>query len=247
LPSFSALGVVALLSLSSALLVSATPAERPPEGWCQVQESEVTWGFKESFRSYISGAIALGQWTTSGDVDYTTPVFIFSGGEGALAPDRSSGSVAFEGELLFEGHGGILRTSLGDPMLTLQGPRRATLVFDVTGDTMDMVSVSTDDVEFVTLEWSAGDESLDIATGEWVVTGAKATLTTSGSNAFGTYPSGEEFDPLDLRLVVASSCFTESAVNPWWVAGGIGGLALVGGGAVWITARARRSPEPGHQ
>jgi hypothetical protein len=110
-----------------------------------------------------------------------------------------------------------------------------------------MVSVSTDDVEFVTLEWSAGDESLDIATGEWVVTGAKATLTTAGSDAFGTYPAGEEFDPLDLRLVVASSCFTESAVNPWWVAAGIGGLALVGGGVVWITARARRSPEQGHQ
>jgi hypothetical protein len=241
LPSFSALGVVALLSLSSA------PVALLAEGECQVLESEITWGFKESFRSYISGAIALGQWTTSGDVDYTTPVFIFSGGEGALAPDRSSGSVAFEGELLFEGHGGILRTSLGDPTLTLQGPRQATLAFDVTGDTMDMVSVSTDDVEFVTLEWSAGDESLDVATGEWVVTGAKATLTTAGSNAFGTYPAGEEFDPLDLRLVVASSCFTESAVNPWWVAGGIGGLALVGGGVVWITARARRSPEPGHQ
>ena len=235
------------LGIASALLVSATPTERVAEGWCQVQESEVSWGFKESFRSYISGAIALGQWTTSGDVDYTTPVFIFSGGEGAIAPDRRSGSVAFEGELLFEGHGGILRTALTDPTLTLQGPRQATLVFDVTGDTMDMVSVSTDDVEFVTLEWSAGDESLDIATGEWVVTGAKARLTTSGSNAFGTYPSGEEFDPLDLRLVVASSCFTESAVNPWWVAGGIGGLALVGGGVVWITARARRSPEPGHQ
>ncbi len=241
MPSFSALGVVALLSLSSA------PVALLAEGECQVQESEVTWGFKESFRSYISGAIALGQWTTSGDVDYTTPVFIFSGGEGALAPDRSSGSVAFEGELLFEGHGGILRTLLGDPTLTLQGSRQATLVFDVTGDTMDMVSVSTDDVEFVTLEWSAGDESLDIATGEWVVTGAKATLTTAGSDAFGTYPAGEEFDPLDLRLVVASSCFTESAVNPWWVAGGIGGLALVGGGTVWITARARRSPEQGHQ
>ncbi len=241
MPSFSALGVVALLSLSSA------PVALLAEGECQVLESEITWGFKESFRSYISGAIALGQWTTSGDVDYTTPVFIFSGGEGALAPDRRSGSVAFEGELLFEGHGGILRTSLADPTLTLQGPRQATLVFDVTGDTMDMVSVSTDDVEFVTLEWSAGDESLDIATGEWVVTGAKATLTTAGSNAFGTYPAGEEFDPLDLRLVVASSCFTESAINPWWVAAGIGGLALVGGGTVWITARARRSPEQGHQ
>jgi hypothetical protein len=240
-PNFSALGVVALLSLSSG------PVALLAEGECQVLESEITWGFKESFRSYISGAIALGQWTTSGDVDYSTPVFIFSGGEGAIAPDRRSGSVAFEGELLFEGHGGILRTSLADPTLTLQGPRQATLVFDVTGDTMDMVSVSTDDVEFVTLEWSAGDERLDIATGEWVVTGAKARLTTSGSNAFGTYPAGEGFDPLDLRLVVASSCFTESAINPWWVAAGIGGLALVGGGTVWITARARRSPEQGHR
>ena len=241
MPSFSALGVVALLSLSSA------PVALLAEGECQVLESEITWGFKESFRSYISGAIALGQWTTSGDVDYTTPVFIFSGGEGAIAPDRSSGSVAFEGELLFEGHGGVLRTSLANPTLVMDSGRSALLVFDVTGDTMDMVSVSTDDVEFVTLEWSAGDESLDVATGEWLIRDAKATLTTSGSNAFGTYPSGEEFDPLDLRLVVASSCFTESAVNPWWVAGGIGALALVGGGTVWITARARRSPEQGHQ
>lgn len=241
MPSFSALAVATLLALSSG------PVALLAEGECQVVESEITWGFKESFRSYISGAIALGQWTTSGDVSYETPAFSFSGGEGTLAPDRSSGGVAFEGELIFEGHGGVLRTSLTDPTLTLQGPRRATLVFDVTGDTMDMVSVSTDDVEFVTLEWSPGDESLDIATGEWVVTGAKATLTTAGSDAFGTYPSGSEFDPLDLRLMVASSCFTESAVNPWWVAGGIGGLALVGGGVVWITARARRSREPGHQ
>ncbi|KGA04903.1 MAG: hypothetical protein GM43_5105 [actinobacterium acMicro-4] len=240
MPSFPALALATLLALSP------TPAVLS-EGQCQVLESEITWGFKESFRSYISGAIALGQWTTSGDVDYTTPVFIFSGGEGVLAPDRSSGSVAFEGELLFEGHGGVLRTSLANPTLVMDSGRSALLVFDVTGDTMDMVSVSAEDVEFVTLEWSAGDESLDIATGEWVVTGAKATLTTAGSDAFGTYPAGEEFDPLDLRLVVASSCFTESAVNPWWVAGGIGGLALVGGGVVWITARARRSPEQGHQ
>ena len=241
MPSFSALGVVALLSLSSA------PVALLAEGECQVLESEITWGFKESFRSYISGAIALGQWTTSGDVDYSTPVFIFSGGEGAIASDRRSGSVAFEGKLLFEGHGGILRTSLVDPTLSLEGPRQATLVFDVTGDTMDMVSVSTDDVEFVTLEWSAGDESLDIATGEWVVTGAKATLTTSGSDAFGTYPEGEVFDPLDMRLVVTPSCFTQSALNPWWIAGGVLGVAIVGFGIAGITVRARRSPEQGRQ
>ena len=241
MPSFSALGLVALLSLSS------SPFAVLAEGECQVLESEVSWGFKESFRSYISGAIALGQWTTSGDVSYETPAFTFSGGEGAIAPDRRSGTVAFEGELLFEGHGGILRTSLGNPTLSLEGQRQATLVFDVTGDTMDMVSVSADDVEFVTLEWSPGDESLDVATGEWAVTGAQATLTAAGSDAFGTYPEGELFDPLDIRLVVTPSCLTSSALNPWWIAGGFLGVAVVGAGIVGITARARKSPEPGRQ
>ncbi len=240
MPNFSVLGVAALLALSSTPVVLA-------EGPCEVLESEVTWGFKESFRSYISGAIALGQWTTSGDVGYTTPALIFSGGEGAIAPDRRSGTVAFDGELLFEGHGGILRTSLADPILTLEGQRQATLVFDVTGDTMDMVSVSADDVEFVTLEWSAGDESLDIATGEWVVSGAQATLTASGSNAFGTYPEGEIFDPVDIRLLVTPACLTGDALNPWWIAGGVAGVALAGGLTVWIIARARKLPEPRRQ
>ncbi len=239
--SFSALGLVGLLSLSSSPVVVLA------EGECQVLESEMNWGFKESFRSYISGAIALGQWTTSGDVSYETPAFTFSGGEGAIAPDRRRGRVAFEGELLFEGHGGILRTSLANPTLSLEGQRQATLVFDVTGDTMDMVSVSADDVEFVTLEWSAGDERLDVATGEWAVTGAQATLTAAGSDAFGTYPEGELFDPLDIRLVVTPSCLTSSALNPWWIAGGFLGVAVVGAGIVGITARARKSPEPGRQ
>ena len=241
MPSFSALAVSALVALSS------SPAALLAEGECEVVESEITWGFKESFRSYISGAIALGQWTTSGDVSYETPAFSFSGGEGTIAPDRRSGRAAFEGELLFEGHGGILRTSLANPTLMLDGHRRATLVFDVTGDTMDMVSVSADDVEFVTLEWSAGDESIDAASGEWMITAAAATLTASGSESFGTYPAGEPFDPVDIRLVVTPSCFTQSALNPWVVAGGVLGLALVGGGIVGITARARRSREQGRQ
>jgi hypothetical protein len=240
-PSFSALALSTLLALSS------TPAAALAEGQCQVLESEVTWGFKESFRSYISGSIALGQWTTSGDVGYETPAFIFTGGEGTIAPDRTSGGVAFEGELLFEGHGGILRTSLANPTLVIDSGRSATLVFDVTGDTMDMVRVSADDVEFVTLEWSAGDEGLDVAAGEWVVTGAQATLTAAGSESFGTYPEGESFDPVDIRLLVTPSCLTPGGLNPWWVAGGVLGLALLGGGLVWITARARKSPEQERQ
>jgi hypothetical protein len=57
----------------------------------------------------------------------------------------------------------------------------------------------------------------------------------------------QDFDPVDIRLTVTPSCFTQSALNPWFVAGGVLGLALAGGGVVWITALARKSREQGRQ
>ena len=58
-----------IFALALASLVGAVPATAP-EGACEVREVTITWGFKESFRSYISGAIAEGSWQTSGDVGY---------------------------------------------------------------------------------------------------------------------------------------------------------------------------------
>jgi hypothetical protein len=239
MPSLGALGV--------AVVVALAPLAVPPAGSCEIRDVEISWGFKESFRSYISGAIALGQWSTSGDIGYQTPAFSFSGGQGYVMPDRSSAEVAFEGELIFEGHGGVLRTSLANPRLEIQGPRQAVLYVDVTGDTMDLVSVQATDVEFVTLRWTRAQESVDPASGLWEIAGVRATLTQAGSDAFGTYLAGEVFDPMDISLEVAPSCLSAPALNPWWIAGAVVGLAGLGALGLVLSRRGSKSPEPGRQ
>lgn len=218
----------------------------PPEGACEVRAVNVTWGFKESFRSYISGSIAQGSWEVSGDVGYEIPHFTFTGGEGYVLPDRGAGTIEFDGELLFEGHGGVLQTSLSDPRIDFTGPRTATLVFDVVGDTMDEVSVNQTDVSFAFLSWSRDQESVDSESGRWVIEQAQVNLSDEGSNAFGTYPPGEEMDPMSLDLLVTPECVEEPTVLGWIPAGTAVGLAVVASAVALLIRRGRKSPEPMH-
>ena len=228
----------------SALLVVTPTSSAANE--CVVDEVDVSWGFKESFRSYLSGAIALGEWTVAGDVSYETPLFGFSGGEGLVSPKRDSGEIDFVGEMRFVGHGGILNSSLSNPTLRFLGDREAALVFDVRGDTMDFVFVETSDVDFVRLSWSAFDETVDVRNGVWEVSDAQVTLTPAGSGAFGTYLAGEVFDPLSFQVAVTPGCF-ERSFSWWWLPGGAVVLAAAGSTLWFLTRRGRKSPEPEHQ
>ena len=234
--------------LSAALVLNPTggPLEATGGGNCAVEEAQVAWGFKESFRSYLSGAIALGKWEVSGDVSYETPLFGFGGGTGSLAPDRQSGDIDFVGDMRFVGHGGILNTTLSNPTLRFLGPREAALVFDVRGDTMDFVFIETRDVDFVRLSWSWFDERVNSRTGVFDVTNARVTLTPAGSGAFGTYLAGEVFDPLSFSVSTTPGCLRGS-FNWWWLPGGVVALAVIGSGVWFITRRGRKSPEPEHQ
>jgi hypothetical protein len=147
------------LALALAAVVGVAPAS-VPEGACEVQDVSITWGFKESFRSYISGSIAQGSWEVSGDVGYEIPHFTLTGGTGHVDAARDEGIVAFEGGIVFSGHDGILETSLQNPELIITGSREATLMFDVTGDTMEEVSVNQPDVPFATVTWGRGAENV---------------------------------------------------------------------------------------
>lgn len=256
MPSLSAAALAALMAMAPT--AGAPGASSPGAGSltassqtassatsCVVEDVSVVWGFKESFRSYLSGAIALGEWTVSGDISYQTPLFSFSGGSGAVAPDRSAGDVRFDGQIRFAGHGGILNTSLANPRLEFLGDREAALRFDVTGDTMDFVFVETPAVDFVRITWSGLDESVDAKAGVWEVGDARVTLTPAGSGAFGTYLAGEVFDPLSFRVQVAPECL-DAGFNWWWIPGGTVALAAVIGGVWAVTRRGRKSLEPKH-
>jgi hypothetical protein len=242
-PNLLAAVLVGVVALGPSAAVSDTSR---PDGACGVSDVAIAWGFKESFRSYISGAIALGSWSTTGDVGYDTPVFTFTGGDGFLSADRSDGELAFVGTLVFTGHGGILRTELKNPRLELTGPREATLFFDVTGDTMDMVSVSAQDVDFASVRWSGADNVVDAQAGVWTITQAEVVLNQAGADAFGTYATGEIFDPMDMSLTVAPGCL-DRPLSLWWWAGGIVAVITAAAAAVLASRRGRRSPEPERQ
>ena len=156
---------------------------------------------------------------------YEIPEFTFTGGSGFLAPDRSLGEVGFTGGIVFSGHDGILETSLQNPELVVTGPRQATLVLDVTGDTMEEVSVNQRDVDFASVTWDGSEETVDADQGVWRVVDAEVTLTQEGSEAFGTYPAGEVLDPMSFTLSLTPGCLEDEGPSIWWIPGGVVAIA----------------------
>ena len=170
---------------------------------CIVDAATIEWGFKESFRSYVSGSIANGEWIVSDGASYETPSFAFADAAGDYNPANSTGLVSFPGAITFTGHGGVLNTTVANPRLKFVDAATAILVLDVTGTTQDGVPIDNTGVEFATLDLSGAsaltDSTLTIAE-------APAVLTAAGAEAFGTYEEGEEFDPLNASITIVDDC-----------------------------------------
>ncbi|MDO7883405.1 HtaA domain-containing protein [Salinibacterium soli] len=170
---------------------------------CTVESSTLSWGFKESFRSYISGSIANGEWTVAGGTTYETPHFGWADGDGSYDAETGEGVVAFVGSITFTGHGGILNTTVANPRLQFVDADTAILLLDVSGTTQEGTAVDAPGVEFAELDLSGATELVD---GVLTVTDAPAVLLPAGAEAFGTYETGEAFDPVSAELVLASGC-----------------------------------------
>ena len=184
------------------VLLGAAPAaasEQQAPG-CDIRDATLTWGFKESFRAYIDGDIANGEWTTADGATYETPVFTWSGGQGRYNSDTGSGSVQFTGSVRFTGHDGLLDTTFSDPVVTLSGDT-GTLILDVSGPSMDGVAIDVDDVPFIELF------DIELSGADALVTVDAATvLTDEGEAAFPDYQAGTDFDPVVLAMPTSGEC-----------------------------------------
>jgi hypothetical protein len=171
---------------------------------CTVESAELDWGFKESFRAYIDGSIANGEWTTADGATYETPLFSWTG-TGAYDNETGDADLGFAGSVRFTGHGGLLDTTIANPRVVIDGDR-AVLLLDVSGTTQDGQPVSSTGVEFVELDLAAAE----VGGGGDLVSfaGIPTTLTAAGAAAFGTYEAGTAFDPLDLRITLDPACIT---------------------------------------
>jgi len=180
--------------------IAPAAATTAAEG-CVVESGDLTWGFKESFRSYISGSIANGEWTVADGATYETPSFGFSGATGAYDAASASGLVSFVGSINFTGHGGVLDTTVANPQIRFDDESTASVILDVSGTTQEGESIDQQDVEFATVDLAAA--TVTSADGVVTITDAPAELTADGSAAFGTYGAGEALDPITLSFTTA--------------------------------------------
>ncbi len=170
---------------------------------CTVSDARLVWGFKEAFRAYIDGSIANGEWTTDGDVSYATPVFTWTGGTGGADLEAGALDVRYSGSVRFTGHGGILDTTIANPRVVVDGGR-AVLLVDVKGTTQAGEAVDSAAVEFGAIDLAGITPARDGDVVTW--TDAPVTLTAAGAAAFGTYPEGEELDPVTIQVTVDDAC-----------------------------------------
>lgn len=182
---------------------------------CPVISAGLDWGFKESFRAYIDGSIANGEWTVAEGASYETPQFSWIGG-GGYDTESGDADLAFAGSVRFTGHGGLLDTTVANPRIVIGGGH-AVLLLDVAGTTQAGDAVATTGVEFAELDLAAAERA---GGGDLVVfTGIPAVLTAAGAAAFGTYPAGEVLDPVDLSITTGPAC-AEPVVAPAATAAG---------------------------
>lgn len=178
---------------------------------CAVDAATLSWGFKEAFRSYISSSIANGEWTVADGATYETPAFGWANGTGGYDPAIASGEVGFTGSVNFTGHGGVLDTTIANPVIRLVDAGSALLLLDISGDTQAGATVVESAVEFAELDLGAATVSFE--NGVLTITDAPAMLTADGSAAFGTYEPGTELDPVSVTLTVGQDC-AEAAPAP---------------------------------
>lgn len=190
---------------------------------CPLAKANLAWGFKESFRSYISGSIANGDWSVADGAGYETPSFRWTQASGnATAPTKAA--VNFTGTVRFTGHNGALNTTIANPSLLIADDK-ATLKLDVSGASRDAAMAGTaESQEFPDIAFASIDLSSIKRDGNtWTATSAPTALTSSGHAAFDSYEAGTALDPVTFS-VTFDNCLDEAG--------------QVGGGPAAIARRA---------
>ena len=184
------LTVGALLAFGAAAPASAAPASEAvtaADAECEIVDASLTWGFKESFRAYIDGSIANGEWTTDGAVSYATPDFTWEPGAGSLDPEADTAELRF--------------STFSDPIVRVEADGSAHVVIDVTGTTRDGEQITASGVDFLS---GAAESTVD--DGQWTLVIAAPILTEDGAEAFPDYPAGAEFDAMTITAGIDETC-----------------------------------------
>lgn len=170
-----------------------------------VSDARMSWGVKDSFRTYVQGGVAKGGWSTSGGAVYNSGAFVFSGSDGAVDPESSQGSISYGGSVNFTGHGGVLDLTLADPEIQFSG-NSGSLIANVTSNDTEGNPRSFGRITVADLSVSAS-VSNDVIDGN-----AGATLTAAGSDALGDfYEAGTATAPVTFKASLSGKASCSAA------------------------------------
>lgn len=204
----ASIGLAALFAVGVAPS-AAIADEGAASSECTVTGGTLTWGVKEAFRSYISGAIAKGSWAVSDGASYATPNFSWEGASGSINADSGEGLVHFTGTIVFTGHNGVLNLQFANPTVRLRGDGSADLLLDAKSNNaegalvVDALQVPTGRIDDLGV---LAPESGTIA-----VTKAPVLLTADGAKSFADfYATGDDLDPVTLNVTLGSCAASAS-------------------------------------
>ncbi|WGD36998.1 HtaA domain-containing protein [Lysinibacter sp. HNR] len=180
---------------------------------CPVEQGTLSWGVKESFRAYVMSTIAKGSVSAIDGATYETPLFTWSGANGALDPDSETGRVGFVGSALFSGHAGQLDLTFSNPVIEFASPSEGYLVLDVRSRQLNSEQyLDSPGTRLGKLEFAAPPT---VASGAQIaMSDVPVTLTAEGVVAFANfYMEGEKLDPLSFDFTMGD-CVAEEVVQP---------------------------------
>lgn len=195
----------AVLGALALTVLAAAPASAAPQ---PIGSSELHWGIKSGFRSYITG-IAAGTITASDGAakegSGAAAPYLWSGDGGSYDPEANAGTIRFNGTVKFSAPAHtIWHITISDPVVVLDGDSSATLLADVSYATGGTEASPEDqgsatDVAFADL--TVGPRS---GSGPYTFSDVGAALTAAGSEAFGGfYAVGTVLDPLTFTVSAA--------------------------------------------
>jgi Htaa protein len=186
---------------------SRTPSPSPSKSKAKketsgrIEDGAVDWGVRRTFREYVTGSIAKGEWKLTDGAEDGGALFRFPKGSGTYDEKKQTLDATFTGAVRFTGEQGLDLT-LGALRAKVTDDGKGTLYADVTsaGGT-DKANGTAKKVPLVT--FTAKD--LKPKDGLAQVTEAPTKLTADGAEAFGgMYRAGTEMDPVSLAVALTA-------------------------------------------
>lgn len=162
------------------------------------------WGVKASFRSYVRGPIAKGDYSPAGGAtENSDGTLRFPATGGSYEAATGGTSVRLAGSVHFTGHDGALDMTFSALHVVLEGDGTGTLYADAVSTplTAGAAPVSYPGVALADLDEGAATVTKSSGSASWK--GIGADLSAAGAPAFaGFYAAGQELDPADLAITV---------------------------------------------